>query len=211
MVFDVLMHFDQHVSAGHSRPRPQAHESGVDVSAGDQALHRRINPTVQRNVGAADVAGAGRRCLFRHDLQIVIEAGIVPCFINVPADLIAEQPSHEHVRKEMLFRCSPGQTDSQRQPVGPKLSHGMGILLRDHRCECPGHGGMVRWERRPAVKEDILEVRRNWPFASRGELHCIVNPDSIDHRFCRQHTGFSRALIMGQMPPDIHSSGHPGR
>jgi hypothetical protein len=60
------------------------------------------------------------------------------------------------------------------------------------------------------VKENVLKIRREWPFAAGHSFEGEINPDRIDDGFRSQHPGLPRALIMGKAPPQISSSGHAG-
>ena len=138
------MHLNQHAGARHSGPRPKAQESGVDVSLADECLHRRIDPAVQRNVGAGQSAGTDRRRLLGNDLQVVVKILVVPLLVDLPSDLIAQQAADEDIGQEVLFGGGPRQADAQRQVRRRRIrATGIGILVRNDGGERPRHGGVA--------------------------------------------------------------------
>ncbi len=103
------------------RPRAQSDECGIDITAADQALHGGIDPAIERNVHAGLIGGARRRSLLGHDLQVVVDIGVVPLLVDLPADLIAHQAADKYIGEKVLVRGSPRQADSERQAIGAEF------------------------------------------------------------------------------------------
>ena len=59
------------------------------------------------------------------------------------------------------------------------------------------------------MKENVLEVGREWPLASGDPLQSVVHAEGVDHGFGGQHAGFAGALVVGDVSPDVRRAGHP--
>src|SRR5208337_262482 len=71
VLFHFFMHLDHQASARDPGPGPEAQDRGVNISPSDELLERRIDPAIEWNIGAGQVAGTNRRGLIGNHLQFV--------------------------------------------------------------------------------------------------------------------------------------------
>ena len=106
--FDFFFQTGDHARAIHPGPGAQAPVSGLNVAARDEAVHRRVNPAIQRDVGAGQVFWI--RCGLHYR---IVEMGIVARVVDVASNFIPDQaPTKTSDRK-----CLPAAALARLTPV----------------------------------------------------------------------------------------------
>src|SRR5579859_304465 len=145
---DTLTRFAQKANALVSRPGFHPSESAVDQAHGREAIKRRINPAIERNIGGTLIFGRVRtiatKDLADRSPRIAAQFRVVMPAVDILRDEIAENAADENIGRKMLAGSNSRVIHERSQTVRRDFHEWIRVLMRDHSGDGPGRARMLR-------------------------------------------------------------------
>src|SRR6267143_6124487 len=183
----------------------------MDQTHGCKSVKRRIDPTIERDVGRTLICRRRSSVSFDKGSDgsplTTAERRIVMSAINILRDEISDDAVDQYIGGKVLMAAHARNVHQGSKAVGDGFHERAGIFVRDYPRHRPCSGRMFRGERRSTVlKKRPGAVALKRTLAAQGIFESIHYHQAVQRCFTCKESGLAPVIVVLGMTQKPHSS-----